>query len=495
VQEHPTSDKESQAIKRFEEGYDAYNIALHTDLKRDKVIKIISEYLLKKGQTVEYIAEKLETSTMVVYAVAKAVLSKNEFKNLKIQTDIYREELTPRILGLFESGLDPKSISQRIKVPVTIVRRKLVTGLLKSGQTADDIAISLNLKFSVIYHIAKESLSNEEFNHSRKMTKEARGISKKESLTNISNLVFTMSDCGISVSKISDACKISIQNVNSILANPRKTKDDTQNSKFSVAQTVLEQLNDGKTLEEVGQMIGLTRERVRQIAKMYHYSLKEQKKKRKRATDNTQALLEQRIKSWIVQHPGCYLSEIASRFNLTEEETWTLCPKSTHAFILAIKKQPSTSKIKYSREEALGALNKAYEMRNPLMDMYSVNETRPLTGPFYEKLRKTGQIYGPSHARILQVFGTWKAACEEADVPSIDSVRDSYELLWTDKQLIEQLAEFLSSTESPSIRKFDEWSRLDNSRASYGTIKNQIGPWFESCELALLHLRRNWTAD
>ena len=187
VQEHPTSDKESQAVKRFEEGYDVYNIALHTDLKRNTVIKIISKYLLGKGHTVEYIAEKLETITSVVYQIAKVCLSKEEFKNLKIQTEIYREELTPRILELFKAGLDPESISLRIKVPVTIVRRKLIIGLLKSGQTLSDIALKLNLKFSVIYPYAKSSLGKEELNHLKIREKKRKNFSYQKYLTDISN--------------------------------------------------------------------------------------------------------------------------------------------------------------------------------------------------------------------------------------------------------------------------------------------------------------------
>jgi hypothetical protein len=124
--------------------------------------------------------------------------------------------------------------------------------------------------------------------------------------------------------------------------------------------------------------------------------------------------------------------------------------------------------------------------------MYSSYETRPLSGPFYEKARKDGLIFGPSQARILQVFGTWKKACDEAEVPSINAVRDVYYRRWTDEDLIEQLAEFLLTTESSSFEHFDTWSRLDESRSSSGTVRNQIGSWSISCERALYHLRNNW---
>ena len=70
----------------------------------------------------------------------------------------------------------------------------------------------------------------------------------------------------------------------------------------------------------------------------------------------------------------------------------------------------------FSREQILEALRKAYELRNPSMSMYSVSETIPLTGPFYDEMRNAGSVYGPHRMRVLQIFGTWKSACEEAGV-------------------------------------------------------------------------------
>jgi hypothetical protein len=96
-------------------------------------------------------------------------------------------------------------------------------------------------------------------------------------------------------------------------------------------------------------------------------------------------------------------------------------------------------------------------------------------------------------ARIIQVFGTWKTACEKANVPSVDAIRNSYDRRWTDEQLVEQIAEFILTTESHSHEKFDEWSRPKNSAASIGTIRKQLGSWSDSYELALFHLRKKWT--
>ena len=251
----------------------------------------------------------------------------------------------------------------------------------------------------------------------------------------------------------------------------------------------------GLTLEEIGSEFRVTRERARQMILGLGVSIRTIRRQQLYENENNQALLTESIKSWVIAHPGCYLSEIAFALNAAEANVQTLCPQILRRLVLGGRAKRELNKYKYSREQILEALRKAYESRNPLMSMYSASETQPLTGTYYDDLREKGVIYAPSRIRILQIFGTWKAACEEAGVPSVDAVRDVYELRWTDEELIEQLAEFISSTNSPDVESFDEWCRLKDSRASSGTVRNQIGRWSESYELALLLLRRQWTNE
>ena len=253
---------------------------------------------------------------------------------------------------------------------------------------------------------------------------------------------------------------------------------------------------DGMTLNEIGLQFGLSSERTRQILRKIGFSIRTFKKQRVDSNKLDQELLTQTIVSWITAHPGCRLSEVSYALSISESDVLRLCPQTTQGLLLGIKKQRNSDAYrKYSRQHILDALKQAFELRNPLMSMYSVGETEPLTGPFYEKLRNENAVFGPSQARILQVFGTWKEACEEAGVPCVDAVRDVYELRWTDDELINQLAEFISTSESPNAANFELWCQQDESRASLGTIRNQIGGWSESCELALLTLRHRWISE
>jgi len=253
---------------------------------------------------------------------------------------------------------------------------------------------------------------------------------------------------------------------------------------------------DGVSLNEIGVNFGFTRERARQILKKFGVSTRIIKRQIGVRESANQEHLAQSIDAWVTTHPGCRLPEVSSALNISESDVLILCPKETQGLLLGLRKKKNPEKYRtYSRTQILDALRQAFDLRNPSMSMYSVSETLPLTGPFYDKQRSEGAVRGPSQARILQVFGTWKAACEEADVPCVEAVRDFYELRWSDYELIGQVAEFISNSNSRSVASFEAWCRLDDSRASFGTIRNQIGDWSEACELALHLLRQQWTKN
>ena len=252
-------------------------------------------------------------------------------------------------------------------------------------------------------------------------------------------------------------------------------------------------VEEGGTLREIGTQLNISSERIRRILLETGHTTRSIKKIKSSVSDLQQSKLRGEIANWVREHPGCFVHEIASAIGVTENVILKICPRDSRHLILTAKPLRKYENMKkYSDDETLEALRKAYDLRNPMMSMYSSYETRPLSGPFYEKVRKEGLIIGPSQARILQVFGTWKKACDEAEVPSINAVRDVYNRRWTDEDLIEQLAEFLLIAESSSFENFDAWSRLDESRSSSGTVRNQIGSWSISCERALHHLRNNW---
>ena len=256
---------------------------------------------------------------------------------------------------------------------------------------------------------------------------------------------------------------------------------------------VLSLAENGLTLAEIGAKFSFSRERARQILAKSGFSIKYIKEQDSKEAESKRKRLVKSISNWISEHPGCHFYEISNALQIEESEVEHLCPLQLRKLVLGVRTQKNTDSYRtFSREQILKALKDAYAIRNPSMSMYSVSDTQPLTGPYYEDLRKNGSVYGPSQARILQVFGTWKDACAEAGVPSVNAIRDAYALRWTDDELIRQLAEYILISESRSISSFDFWCRLDETRASSGTIRNQIGPWSEAWDLALRLLREKW---
>ena len=252
-------------------------------------------------------------------------------------------------------------------------------------------------------------------------------------------------------------------------------------------------LEDGLTLEEIGSQFSVTRERVRQVVSKFGVSVRNLRQSQSSIKRQNKLELKAAIDSWINTHPGCYGSEIATALNVQETEIKELCPQSYRRLVLGgSPKKSSESYQKFSRTQIIDALKLAYEIRNPSMAMYSSDESQPLSGPYYDMLRRLETVNGPSQARIIQIFGTWKNACEEAGVPSLVAPRKTYELQWTNEELISHLAEFISTTTFSSVEGFDAWCRLSDDRPSSGTIRNQIGPWSQSYELALVCLRQRW---
>lgn len=401
------------------------------------------------------------------------------------------------ILKSFADGTNIQTIARDLGLQPSRVKRTLILEMLKRGDSFTQISHHFDTTPEGICLIAKKYLNVEEFAHAKDTEKQFR----KNTLTVMEDKILSLHKDGTPIHEISKTCNVLSSEIKRLIkSNTEATQRRFTEEQPDRAQEIIALLNSEKTLQEIGNKFGISRERVRQIAKRHNYKVRETRhtinQRKRNSAEQSEAKLVSSITSWVGTHPGCYLSEIASAIKVVDADVKKLCPQIVKRLVLDGRTRKGSDKYKtYTRDQILVALQKAYELRNPSMSMYAINETEPLSGPYYKQLREEGTVHGPSNSRILQIFGTWKAACEEAGVPSIEAVRDVYELRWTDEELISQIAEFISTTDLPSYKRFDEWCRLNDSRASPGTIRNQIGPWLESYELALRQLRRQWTNE
>lgn len=99
-----------------------------------------------------------------------------------------------------------------------------------------------------------------------------------------------------------------------------------------------------------------------------------------------------------------------------------------------------------------------------------------LSGPFYDQHRRDGV----SSIRLIQMFGTWTNACEQAGVRGRRAVRETYTQKWDREDCLRWVHKYLETTEKPSFSRYDEWSRIEEDAPSGGTVRLRCGKWIET---------------
>lgn len=138
-----------------------------------------------------------------------------------------------------------------------------------------------------------------------------------------------------------------------------------------------------------------------------------------------------------------------------------------------------------TRERARAALQAAHLL------------STPLSHQSYTTLVREGRVKGPSVARIVQLFGSWTAACSEVGVTSGEPLRSNYERTWTPDDLLTFVARFLMDTRyRGASHQFDVWRSTVNGEErvpSLGTVRNVVGgSWNDIRCRTLRHMRAKW---
>lgn len=248
-------------------------------------------------------------------------------------------------------------------------------------------------------------------------------------------------------------------------------------------QKIIELRTSWATLEEIGQQVGLTRERVRQILKKHNIAdpadirRQESLKKKEEMIE-----LGQRIEQWVREHPGCTLPELAFALSLDQSQARVGVPGSCAHLIVnpEANRRFNVSPRRWTRVEVLDALRRAAMFEQPLSYVR------------YDELRTTHSINGPSAIRVLQIFGTWAKACSEAGVEHGRRIRATYPRRWSEDEMVDFVASFLQQSSTGSLAAYEQWAK-QNDAPSGPTIRLQFGSWPEAKTRANLLLRTLWT--
>ena len=222
--------------------------------------------------------------------------------------------------------------------------------------------------------------------------------------------------------------------------------------------------SSGKSLGEIGEKFGITRERVRQILlKTDAPSFQEVKALREsiRADklEETKALA---IKAASL-HPNKTIDEIAEELQVSPLELRRIMtPQEINLFARPLR----SSSQKWSDQEIIQILREAATLEFPL------------TVKAYSKLIEDGFLKGPSAARISQRFRSWQSACDLAEVEAGTRTRPLDLSRWTDDDLYAAVIHYLKLPESTgAATDYDSWASGQDDVPSMGTLRNRLGAW------------------
>ena len=99
----------------------------------------------------------------------------------------------------------------------------------------------------------------------------------------------------------------------------------------------------------------------------------------------------------------------------------------------------------------------------------------PLSHTRYDSVSR--DVAGPSSARIIQRFGSWRRACAAAGVASGVPARE-YAHRWDQASVTSAVAAYLVSEGCPgTYAGYEAWARAGTDRPSGATVRNVLGGW------------------
>ncbi|TIC87890.1 hypothetical protein E8D34_06205 [Nocardioides sp. GY 10113] len=103
---------------------------------------------------------------------------------------------------------------------------------------------------------------------------------------------------------------------------------------------------------------------------------------------------------------------------------------------------------------------------------------RPLSTAAYERHRAGAG--GPSVAWIIRRFGTWRAACAAAGLPTNEP--SARRATWSEEELVAHVASYLAALApgaSGSFADYAAWAKAHPSAPSGATVRARL-PWAEA---------------
>jgi DNA-binding CsgD family transcriptional regulator len=242
---------------------------------------------------------------------------------------------------------------------------------------------------------------------------------------------------------------------------------------------IVELRKKGLTFEEIGNLMGVSRERIRQVINSVEIEIDLDEVKRNRQKE---VLLKQNVENRKIfqlisenwnEYKSKSLSFLALEFGIPESKLGKCISRIQYVYLKA--NQEYTTLKAWTDSKCLESLVNA--------STYAF----PLTVLRYRQLLEEKTIDGPTVAIFIQRFGSWANACALAGVEFGEAQRE-YDRTWSDKELLRFVRRFMFEREDGrwSIEKYEEWrKRPEVDGPSVGLLRLYISSWSEIRVLAL----------
>lgn len=228
----------------------------------------------------------------------------------------------------------------------------------------------------------------------------------------------------------------------------------------------------------------VSRERARQISHASKPLLDYLRRLEKERHDVGLFEAKDRLSQYIRSHPGSTQNELVELFGANIKfRKWF---DQNHAHLILVELDSSSEIAPDSiREDVLESLREASTM------------SWPLSSKSYSDLLISGFVSGVTSQRILQIFGTWKNACDEAGVECGETRREDYTRDFSRDECLKFVCDYLMDENhhgtSQGYMSWRENHQTPDRVPSFGTLRNRIDRyWATIARLALVELRAKW---
>ena len=247
-------------------------------------------------------------------------------------------------------------------------------------------------------------------------------------------------------------------------------------------ETIIEAAIEGKTFAEIGRMHGVSRERIRQIVNKHTAdggaaAFADARKAAAHAVAVKAAQEAQaKVRTYVDAHPDATVPDILEHTGVAYADVSAeLTPTE-----MLIRTSDKRDLPKASDETVLAVMQA----------VAALPFGNPLTTTFYDENYKDIAPDAVSSVRILQRFGTWREACQQAGVKMHAAPRKHYVRTWDEPALLEWVNVYLATTDKPTYAGLDTWLQeqrilTQKKVPSAQTMRNRFGMWRDIVKAAV----------